>query len=141
MDIANVSNINLFFDDLLKDIKCQTDTKSYIVGVYSKYKTTQFDLSNDSITMLFAQARYTHSFASYQNLGDYLLFFNTIVSLENEHQQYAYYNTIGKLSYDACYKLINKKWQLFAELSQNLDYLEYQIKRKLYDELIRKSDT
>jgi len=42
-----------------------------------------------------------------------------------------YYQTIARLSYYSCYKLINKQWKLFEELSDNFPKLERQVKTKL----------
>ncbi len=55
-------NISSFFDELLLDLSCQRDTKAYIVSIYGKYKTAEFDLSKDSVTLLFAQARSKQDF-------------------------------------------------------------------------------
>src|SRR5271157_981923 len=71
-------NISSFFDELLIDLECQRDTKAYIVSIYGKYKTAQFDLSKDSVTLLFAQGRSKQDFLTYQNLGDWIFFANTI---------------------------------------------------------------
>jgi hypothetical protein len=124
-------NITNFFEELLTDLDCQCDTKAYIVSIYGKYKSAEFDLSKDSVTLLFAQARYNQDFLTYQNLGDWIFFSNTLAP---EHLKFAskdYYDTVARLSYYSCYKLINKQWKLFEELSDNFLTLESQVKRKL----------
>lgn len=124
-------NITNFFDDLLIDLECQQDTKAYIVSIYGKYKTAEFDLSKDSVTLLFAQARDKQDFLCYQNLGDWIFFANTIAP---QHLQFAskeYYDTVARLSYYSCYKLINRQWRLFEELADDFLTLEEQVKRRL----------
>lgn len=124
-------NITKFFEDLLIDIECRCDTKAYIISIYGKYKSAEFDFSKDSITLRFAQARRKQDFLAYQNLGDWLFFINTIAP---EHLQFAskeYYDTIARISYYSCYKLINRQWKLFEELSDNFVILETQVKNKL----------
>ncbi len=118
-----------FFEEALSDINCQNDTKSYIVGIYGKYISATHDLSKDSITLLFAQARNNHDFFAYQNLGDWIFYKNTIFKDDSINKEY--YDTIARLSYNSCYKLINKKWKLFEELSDNLIKIEYEVKNKL----------
>jgi hypothetical protein len=71
--MINYQNINDFFSEVLKDLKCQEDTRAYIVSIYGKYRHTNFDLSKDSITLLFSQARLKQNFSIYQNIGDWLL--------------------------------------------------------------------
>lgn len=130
MDVFH-RDITNFFDELLLGIECHNDTRAYIVSIYGKFKTTQFDLSKDSVTLLFAQGRNNQDFLAYQNLGDWIFFINTMAP---EHLRYAskdYYDTIARLSYYSCYKLINRQWKLFEELADNFMYLEYQVKNKL----------
>jgi hypothetical protein len=130
MDIIH-KNLTNFFDELLTDLECQRDTKAYIINIYVKYRTAQFDLSKDSVTLLFAQARSKQDFLSYQNLGDWIFFSNTIAPAHLKFASKDYYDTIARLSYFSCYKLINKQWKLFEELSDNFLLLENQVKNKL----------
>jgi hypothetical protein len=125
-------NVSSFFDELLADLKCQNDTKAYIVSIYGKYKTAEFDLSKDSITLLFAQARSKQDFLVYQNLGDWIFFANTIVPQHLKFASKEYYDTIARLSYYSCYKLINRQWKLFEELADDFPALEAQVKRILH---------
>lgn len=130
MQLSNTSIIH-FFEDHLKDLKCQPDTKSYIIGIYGKYKSSEFDFSKDSVTLIYAKAKENQDFITYQNLGDWILFTKT---LNPNHLNYAsedYYNTIARISYYSCYKLINKQWKLFEQLSDEFIPLVNQIKIKL----------
>jgi hypothetical protein len=130
MQIVHKNIIN-FFDDLLIDLECQQDTKAYIISIYGKYKTAQFDLSKDSVTILFAQARNNQDFLTYQNLGDWIFFANTMAPNHLRFASKDYYDTVARLSYYSCYKLINRQWKLFEELSDNFLLLENQVKKKL----------
>lgn len=130
MDWAHKS-VSGFFRELLVDLNCQEDTKAYIVSIFSKYKTADFDLSQDSISLRFAQARYTQDFLTYQTLGDWIFFANTMAP---KHLQYAskeYYDTIARLSYYSCYKIIKHQWKLFEELADDFMSLEEQVKKLL----------
>lgn len=123
--------VDMFFQEILNDIECQQDTKAYIVSIFGKYKSASFDLSKDSVTLQFAQARQKQNFFTYQNLADWIFFINTIAPQHLNFASKEYYDTIAQLSYNSCYKLINKKWKLFEELSDNLPNLEKQVKNKL----------
>ena len=129
--IISHRNISSFFDELLVDLKCQKDTKAYIVSIYGKYKSTEFDLSKDSVTLLFAQARNKQDFLTYQNLGDWIFFANTMAPNHLRHASKDYYDTIARLSYYSCYKLINGQWRLFEELADDFLVLEEQVKIRL----------
>ena len=130
MDIV-YQNINSFFDELLTDLKCQNDTKAYISSIYGKYKTTEFDLSKDSVTLLFSQARNKQNFLTYQNLGDWIFFANTIAPQHLQTASKDYYVTVARLSYYSCYRLINRQWKLFEELADDFSVLEEQVKKLL----------
>ena len=124
-------NVTKYFEEMLNDLECQQDTKAYIIGIFGKYKTAEFDLSKDSITLLFSQARNKQDFLSYQNLGDWIFFANTIAPAHLQFASKDYYDTVARLSYYSCYRLINRQWKLFEELSDNFLRLEYQVKKKI----------
>jgi hypothetical protein len=123
-------SVNGFFQELLIDLDCQDDTKAYIVSIYGKYKVADFDLSQDSITLLFAQARSKHDFVSYQTLGDWIFFANTMVPGHFQSSK-EYYDTIARLSYYSCYKLINGQWRLFEEMADDFMSLEARVRKLL----------
>jgi hypothetical protein len=131
MNLLHNDDINSFFEELLIDVPCQQDTRAYIVSIYDKYKTADFDLSKDSVTLLFAQGRSKQDFLTYQNLGDWIFFANTIAPNHLQHASKEYYDTIARLSYYSCYKLINRQWKLFEELADNFLSLEGLVKKKL----------
>jgi hypothetical protein len=124
-------NINDFFEELLQDVKCHQDTKAYIVSIYGKYKSAQFDLSKDSITVLFAQGQDKQNFLTYQTLGDYIFWANTMAPNHLRQASKDYYDTVARVSYYSCYRLINRQWKLFEELADNFLFLERQVKEKL----------
>lgn len=130
MDMIH-KNITKFFEEILNDLECHQDTRAYIISIYGKYKNADFDLSKDSVTLLFSQARLKQDFLTYQNLGDWIFFANTIAPNHLKFASKEYYDTIARLSYYSCYKLINKQWKLFEELSDNFITLESQVKNKL----------
>lgn len=131
MDILH-KNIDNFFDDILKDLRCQAETRAYIVSIYMKYKSADHDLSKDNLTLLFAQARSKQDFLIYQKIGDWIFFSNTIAPMHLKNASKDYYDTLAIASYLSCYKLINKQWKLYEELADNFLNLENQVKNKLH---------
>lgn len=121
-------NITYFFDELLSKLKCQRETKSYIISIYGKYKSSTFDLSKDSITLLFAQARQKQDFLIYQNIGDYIFFVNTMTSNHFNAASKDYYDTLARLSYYSCYKIVDKKLKFYEEMSDKFITLEEEVK-------------
>lgn len=118
-------NLNEFFTGELEELECDTNTKAYIISIFTKYKHNTFDYSKDSITLLFADARFNHDFFKYQNVADWLFY---SFSMYPEHLRAAspeYYKSVGQLSYYSCYRLMNKKWKLFEDLADRFDDLSY----------------
>ena len=81
--------------------------------------------------MLFAQARSKNDFSIYQNIGDWVFFSNTLAPSHLKNASKDYYDTVAKLSYYSCYKITNRQWKLFEELSDNFNIFEEKIKSKL----------
>jgi len=130
MDILYL-NVNSFFEDLLSDLNCRNDTKAYIISIYGKYRTSSYDLSKDNITLQFSQAKTKQDFSTYQNLGDWIFFVNTIAPQHLNNASKNYYDTIARLSYYSCYRLINREWALFEELADDFLFLEERVKNKI----------
>lgn len=126
------TNVNKFFQDVFADLKCQNDTKSYIISIYDKFKSADADLSNNCITTQFAFAREKHDFMTYQNLADWIFFNNTLYQEHLKNASKDYYDTVARCSYYSCYRLINKQWKLFEELADNFNYIEEEVKNKLH---------
>jgi hypothetical protein len=127
----NHKSLSSFFDEQLEDIECHQDTRAYIVSVFDKYKNIKDDLSDASITLLFSQARNKQDFITFQKIGDYVFFCNTLAPNHLRSASKDYYDTVARLSYNYCYKLINRQWKLYQEMADNFNYLEYQVKKKL----------
>lgn len=125
------NNVNAFFNEILSDLDCQRDTRAYIISIYDKYKSSHADLSKNSITLLYAEARLQHNFSIYQNLGDWIFFSNTFAPNHLRFASKDYYDTIAQSSYYSCYRLINKQWKLFEELADNFQSIEIQVKDRL----------
>lgn len=126
-----VKNLNSFLAERFKTLPCRDDTKAYIINIFVSFQECENDLSNSSITLVFAEAKINYDFASYQKLGDWILFAK---SIHPEHLKFAspeYYSYIGKSSYDACYRILNKKWVLFQELSDKFDTIHNELRKNI----------
>lgn len=113
-----VNNLNKFFTDELDELNCKEDVKAYIVSIFDKFKRASDDLSTESITILYSQAKYNQDFQAFQRIGDYIFFSNAFAP-ESFIVSEDYYFSIGRLSYYSCYKLINKQWILFEQLADD----------------------
>lgn len=124
-------NVVDLFEELLTDLRCRQDTRAYIVGIFAKHKANDLDLSGESITVLFSRARNSGDFVGFQKLADWVMFCSTIAP---EHLRFAskdYYDTVARMSYYTCYRLINKTWPVYEQLADEFVSLKKQVKDKL----------
>lgn len=116
--------LNLFkLDSLNTDL---IETKEYIKSILIKYIKCDLKAFNDNYSLKYIDAITTHQFSLFQDLGDELLFINSIFP-ENIKTSREYYKDLGKMSYFKCYKLMNKKWPLYLELADKFDYISESI--------------
>lgn len=110
-------NLKEFFNQELERLKCNDMTKAYIVSVFDKYKATNDDFSKESLTILYAKARYAQDFNTYQNIGDWMFFTRTMFPEHLNNASENYYTALAQMSYYQCYKII--KWQLYEFLADD----------------------
>jgi hypothetical protein len=127
-------NLNEFFYTELEKLKCDRDTRAYVASVLTKFKTSSADLSKESITLLYAQAKFSQDFNTFQNIGDWLLYIKAFYPEHLNNASSDYYYSIGSSSYYSCYKILNKKWKLYEQLADLFPYLSLEIRKILIRE-------
>lgn len=124
-----------FFSEEFEELSCNIETRAYITSIFSR--ASDFDLSKESLTLLFAKARNEHNFSIYQNIGDWIFYCK---SLNPEHLHFAsedYYYSLGRLSYYSCYKLLNRKWKIYDEMAENFILLEKETSKILKRQTVK----
>jgi hypothetical protein len=116
------SNLKTFFQKELNSLNCDIKTKSYILTILTDYNPEN-NYSNESLTLIYAKAKHTQDFVIFQNLGDWLFFCHSVFPDCLNNASSEYYQSIARLSYYSCFRLINKKWLIFENLADDYDYL------------------
>lgn len=96
------------------------ETKEYIKSIFIKYLNFNLNNFNESYTLKYINAN--NKFDKYQDLADELLFMSSLFPESLNYASKNYYESIGKLSYYRCFKILNGQWPLFEELSDKFDY-------------------
>ena len=125
-----------YFESMLNNLHCLPETKAYLINIFSNYRLSE-NLSDKSITIEFAKAREQRNFIIYQNLGDFIFYSQTLFPSYLNNASKDYYNTIARLSYYSCYKIVNGQMKIYEELADNFIYLENQVKKNLKDIIIK----
>lgn len=108
-------SLTSFFQKELSSLSAPEPVKAYIVSIFSKYKSSESDLSTESITLLFSKAKFDQDFEKFQNIGDYIFFLNSVFPEGLNSASKDYYYQLAQISYWNCYKKI--RWHLYEELS------------------------
>jgi len=122
--IRIIKSLECFFLEKTKSLNnCQEPTRAYITNVFKTAKKETADYSKESITIVYAKAKFEHRFDLFQNLGDWILFTRTLYPASLMTASTDYYNAIAQDSYYHCYRLMNRKWTLFEELADKFPNL------------------
>jgi hypothetical protein len=130
-----MTSIASFFEEGLKELNCSDDTRAYVVGVFAGFRTSEGDLSNHSITLLFAEAREKHSVLAYQRLADWVFWASVMAREHLNSASFDYYQSVGQLSYYSCYQLMQRQWKLYERMADEFPYLS-ETSRQLLSERI-----
>ena len=118
-NVELVFELSSWFDNLTRNLKCSQNTKAYVTGVLTQYKSSIDDMSNQSIVVAYSEARISGNFVDYQRIGDWVLWISSVypnaISSDKEVVQ-----TVGRLSYNACHRILKGNWPLYEELADNL---------------------
>lgn len=120
--IIKVVKLVDWFDEATANLKCSAEARAYIINVLSTFKSSNGDLSNESIVLEYAHAKQTGKFEEFQTIGDWVLFVETIYP-ESIQDNKDVVETIGRCSYYACHRLLNRSWRVYEELADELPKL------------------
>jgi hypothetical protein len=120
--MKHYASINDFFTDRLKELKCDENVKSYIISIFSKYKSSNYDLSKESITAQYCDAKLNNNFEKFQNIADWLFMASSIFPESLKGASKDYYYNIGRFSYFNCYRIV-RQWQIYELLADNFIHL------------------
>jgi hypothetical protein len=115
-----VSGLDAWFTKRLAPLPVSDDTRAYVVGVFSKRKHEAIaELARESVVSAFISAREKRDFASFQRLGDHVLWVETFCP-EAVEQNFDTVTRFAKISYYRCFRLAGCTWQVYEELADNL---------------------
>jgi hypothetical protein len=129
--VETFSSFNRFLSQELQELNCNYDTKSYIVSIFDRFRFATHDQSNQSISLLYADAKFSQAFEKFSNIGDWLFMCNTLFPEHLNGASIDYYYAIGQSSYYQCYKLLKRQWKLYEELSDKFPDLTMQARELL----------
>lgn len=119
MDI--IVGLDSWFAERLRGMRRQPETVAYVAGVLkSLAKPRELDdLSDRSVILEFASARETGDFATFQRIGDWVLWVNIVMpeSLAGHREAV---ESVGRQSYYTCHRILRGQWRVYEELADDL---------------------
>jgi len=111
-----------YLDNFLNELDLSNQhSKDYIKGVF-KSQINNTKMFEEPVCYSFIKGYSSYNFEKMQNTADFILIYNSIFRKNAERfGSKEYYNDIGKMCYQRCYVMLNKKWPLFKDLSDNFD--------------------
>lgn len=116
-------DINNFFFQKLERLRCEEETKAYIIGIFSDQRFHDYNYSNQSLTLLYSEANASVDFEKFQKLADFIFFMETNFPGHLRNASKNYYHALAQMSYFKCFNLLRRKFFLYEELSDNFTTL------------------
>ena len=113
------TRLDTWFALRLTSLRCSADTKAYVTGVLSRFRTAEDDLSNVSIVLAWRDASMKGDFAQFQRIGDWVLWVDALCP-EHISQNREVVETIGRQSFYSCHRIMKGQWRVFEELADEL---------------------
>lgn len=113
-----VSTLDAWFEQQLNDLDVEASTRAYIVNLLARTDVKD-NLHRESVVLLFAQARAKSNFDSYRRVGDWSMWTH-IVCPELINDEHELLQTLGRLSYYACHRMLRGEWRLYEELADSM---------------------
>jgi hypothetical protein len=132
-----VVDLGDWVSDLIGDLRCGRDTKAYVISVLAKDVGPDTDMSKMSLVLAYEEARRTANFVVYQQIGDWVLWVSSVhPGAISENQEVV--QTVGRLSYSACNRMLRGSWPLYEELADNLPVIAREINHRFQRDVMSK---
>jgi len=129
MDLI-VKKLDAWFAERLQGMQYSPEAVAYVTGVLSKRRWEGQDMSHQSVVLAYQDARLKSDFAGFQRIGDWVLFIDSV------HPQHfdgvrETVETLGRLSYYRCFRLMGGTWRVYEDLTDELPSLAAKVRRRL----------
>jgi hypothetical protein len=130
MDI--IAGLDEWFAARLQGLQYRPETIAYIVAVMKTLSRPrpEDDMSRRSIVLAYADAKKNGDFATFQRIGDWVLWVEAMAPESIEHDR-AVVESIGRLSYYTCHRIMKGQWGIYEELADELPRIAVRVRRSL----------
>lgn len=131
MDIVS-NGLEAWFAERLRGMPYRPETIAYVAGVLKTLGHPREGdvLGTGSVVLAYQDASARSDFAAYQRIGDWILWVDVVMP-DRFNSNRTTVETIGRLSYYACHRILRGQWALFEELADALPEIALDARRKL----------
>lgn len=118
-----------WFVERLESLPQSPEVKAYAIGVLQRFVvSTVDDMSNQSLVMAFIDAQASGDFVKFQRLGDWTLWHMSCAP----NIETAVVESMGRMSYEACHRILKRQWRVYEELANDLPTLTRAINGRIF---------
>ena len=118
-------------DQEVDALPCQNVTKAYIKGIYKDFIRAEKVPNHSSITILYAEAKFSYDFEKFRSLADWLFYLKTLYPEHLNAASPDYYDAVAQNSYYRCYVIVNRQWKVFEELADQFEEISQAMSSRL----------
>jgi hypothetical protein len=120
-----------WLDERLRETPFDDDLRAYVFSVLEGFRHGgDRDLSDESIVLVYASAVQNGDFASFQRVGDWSLWVASYAPQSLAEPDVV--EQLGMRSFDACDRLMMRKWPVFAQLAVTLPDVVFQVRQHVF---------
>ncbi len=130
MDI--IKGLDGWFAERLHGLQYRPETIAYVAGVLKTlaHPRDEDDFSKKSVVLAYAEAQASGDFATYQRIGDWVLWVNAVLPGSIVGSKDAV-ESIGRQSYYSCHRILRGQWVVYEELADELPSIARHVRRML----------
>lgn len=119
--MIHVGTFDELLDECFQKLSLKSETCSYVKGTFrdALRNPKDFDLSDQSLSLLYLETSQSGAFKDYQRIGDWVVFMHSIFEIDHDDPIRQLELTLAQRSYRSCYNLL-QSWIVFKELSEQL---------------------
>ena len=129
VELIRTVSLRSYFEEQLVGLSVSPESRAYVVSLMADYKTSEKDLSRESLVLFFTRARELGSFELFQQLGDWVLW--TMALAPDSLAEKALAEDLGRLSYYRCWSILRGSWGLYEELADRLPHVATSVRNSL----------
>lgn len=129
VELIRQVNLRSYFEEQLVSLPITSESRAYVVSLLTDYKSSEKDLSRESLVLFYSRARETGSFEKFQQLGDWALW--TMALAPESLSEMSLAEDLGRLSYYRCWSILKGSWRLYEELADRLPHVATSVRNSV----------